>query len=73
MTTKKLHIEGMHCSSCAMSIDFDLEDIEGIVDTKTNYVSQETEVVFNEKIITIEEIVAQIKKTGYQVTIPLSS
>ena len=27
---KKLKIEGMHCSSCAMSIDMDLEDLKGI-------------------------------------------
>lgn len=63
---KKLKIEGMHCSSCAMNIDFDLEDLDGVKQAKTGYAKQETEVEFDEKKINLGDIVAQIKKTGYK-------
>lgn len=55
----------MHCTSCAMSIDFDLEDL-GVKSSKTNYAKQETEVVFEEDKIKLPEILEQIQKTGYK-------
>lgn len=61
-----LNIEGMHCSSCAMSIDFDLEDLKGINEARTNYAKQKCEVEFNENKITIEEVLKQVQKTGYK-------
>ena len=64
---KKLKIDGMHCSSCAMSIDFDLEDLEGIKLTKTSYAKEECEIEFDEEKINEQRIVQTIKKTGYTV------
>ena len=55
----------MHCTSCAMSIDGDLEDnVKGVRSAKTNYARQECEVEFEEKV-EIEQIISQIKETGY--------
>ena len=62
----KLKITGMHCSSCAMNIDFDLEDLEGITSVKTSYAKQETEVEFDPEKLPLEEILKQIQKTGYK-------
>ena len=57
----------MHCTSCAMSIDGDLEDyVKGIKSAKTSYAKQETEVEFDENEVKVEKIIAQIKETGYQ-------
>ncbi|OGE33688.1 hypothetical protein A3C59_00960 [Candidatus Daviesbacteria bacterium RIFCSPHIGHO2_02_FULL_36_13] len=67
MTKKKFKINGMHCSSCAMNIDFDLEDVDGIKSVKTNYARQECEVEFDEKKINDQRIIQTIKKTGYTV------
>jgi len=66
---KKLKIEGMHCSSCAMSIDMDLEDLKGVKSANTNYARQESEVEFIDAEITEDKIINQIKKTGYKATI----
>ena len=69
MANKKivLKITGMHCTSCAMNIDGDLEDyVKGIKSSKTNYAKQETELEFEEEEVKIEQIIAQIKETGYQ-------
>jgi len=68
MKKVKLKINGMHCTSCALNIDFDLEDL-GVKSAKTNYAKQETEVEFDEEQIKLPEIVEQIIKTGYQAQI----
>lgn len=62
---KKLSIVGMHCSSCAMSIDMDLEDLDGIKEARTSYAKQESEVEFDHDKLNIQEVIAAIKKTGY--------
>ena len=63
---KKLKIDGMHCSSCAMNIDFDLEDLEGVKSAKTNYAKQECEVEYDEETLKTEIIIQTVEKTGYQ-------
>jgi len=65
---KKLKIDGMHCTSCAMNIDFDLEDLNGVKNVKTNYAKQESEVEFDEEKVKEEEIIKTIEKTGYKAT-----
>lgn len=64
---KKFKIDGMHCTSCAMSIDGDLEDTKGVKSAKTSYIKQECEVEFEEETVKIEQIVKTIENTGYQV------
>ncbi|MBI2195953.1 MAG: heavy-metal-associated domain-containing protein [Candidatus Levybacteria bacterium] len=63
---KKFKIDGMHCTSCAMNIDFDLEDLDGVKGARTNYAKQESEVEFDEDKVTPEKILSTIKKTGYK-------
>jgi len=66
----KLKIEGMHCTSCAMSIDGDLEDyVKGVKSANTSYAKQECEVELSDEKISPEKIIDQIKKTGYQAQI----
>ncbi len=61
-----LKITGMHCTSCAMNIDGDLEDyVKGVKSSKTNYAKQVCEVEYEEKEVKVDKIVAQIKETGY--------
>ena len=61
-----LKITGMHCTSCAMNIDGDLEDyVKGVKSSSTNYAKGITEVEFEENQTAIEKIIEQIKKTGY--------
>jgi copper chaperone CopZ len=63
----KLKIEGMHCTSCAMNIDGDLEDnVKGIKSSNTNYAKSETEVEFDEEKVKLDQIIKQIKETGYK-------
>lgn len=62
-----LKIVGMHCASCAMSIDGDLEDyVKGVKSAKTSYAKQLCEIEYFEGHATEEILIAQIKKTGYK-------
>lgn len=67
MTKKKLKIAGMHCASCAMNIDLDLEDLDGIKSVKTSYARQECEIEFDEEKVKTKVILETIQKTGYTV------
>jgi len=62
----KLKISGMHCSSCAMNIDFDLEDLDGITSAKTSYAKEVCEVDFDEEKVKVEDIISSVEKTGYK-------
>jgi Cu+-exporting ATPase len=64
--TVKLKITGMHCVSCALTIDMELED-NGVKSSETNYARSETEVSFYENKISLEKIKSLIEKLGYKV------
>ena len=68
MTVKKhtLKIIGMHCTSCSMLIDGDLEDTKGVIKASTNYAKQICEVEFDERVIQVQEILKTIEKSGYK-------
>ena len=65
---KVLKIENMHCTSCAMNIDFDLEDIAGVKSSKTSFAKQITEIEFDEEEVSLETVIKTIAKTGYVAT-----
>lgn len=62
---RQFKIDGMHCSSCAMNIDFDLEDLEGVCSSKTSYARAESEIEFDEEKVKVEQLLESVKKTGY--------
>jgi len=63
MTKKTLKIEGMHCTSCAMTIEWKLEDIG--VKAKCNFAKSEVEVFYEEKEVREEQIRQAIESCGY--------
>lgn len=65
MIKKKFKITGMHCSSCAMTIDMDLEELEGVKSSSTSYAKQETEIEFDPEKVTDNLVAETIKKSGY--------
>lgn len=62
MQKVKLNIFGMHCTSCAMNIDGELEDIEGVKEAKTNYAKQQTAVTFDPEKVTVDKMISIIRK-----------
>lgn len=69
---KKFKITDMHCSSCALTIDMDLEDLAGVKMAKTSYARGESEIEFDPKKVSDSLILETIKKSGYK-AIPLET
>lgn len=67
MITKKYKIEGMHCSSCAMDIDGELED-NGVDESRTSYAKAITEIKFDPNKIQESKILKLINSIGYKAT-----
>jgi copper chaperone CopZ len=67
MIKKTYKVDGMHCTSCAMVIESDLEDAG--VKAKCSYAKQTLEVEFDEKKISEKNIAEVMKNAGYALTI----
>lgn len=57
----------MHCSSCAMSIDWEIEDIDGVAEARTSYAKARTEVTFDPAKVAEADLVAAITRAGFEV------
>lgn len=62
-----LKIDKMHCSSCAIRIDGDLEDAAGIRSAQTDYYKAQTTVEYDENLIDLDKIKQVISAAGYEV------
>lgn len=62
-----IQIQGMHCTSCAFDIDGELEDTDGVKESNTHYAKSKTEVEYDPKKISLQEIKEIIEKIGYKV------
>lgn len=61
-----LQINGMHCVSCGMNIDNELEEIGGVLQAETNYANSQTKVKYNPMLVSVNKIKDAISKLGYQ-------
>lgn len=64
--TKSFQIEGMHCTSCAMTIDWEIEDVEGVRESRTSYADGRTTVIFDPAVASESEIAAAITRAGFR-------
>ena len=69
IVSKKFKIIGMHCTSCAINIDGELEDTDGVKESNTSYAKAQTEVKYDSEKIDDNKIISLIKKVGYSVTL----
>lgn len=64
MIKKNYKISGMHCSSCAMNIEWTLEDLG--VKSKCSYAKSEIEVEFDPAKTSPADISGTLNSLGYQ-------
>lgn len=64
---KKYKVEGMHCASCAMLIEGELEDIG--VSAKCSYAAQLLEVEIEPTQVSEDTIKEAVHKAGYKLVI----
>ncbi len=66
-TTITLKLSGLHCSSCSLNIDTDLEELPGVISTSTSYAKQESVITYDPKQATPAKFSEVIEKLGYTV------
>ncbi len=62
-----LKIDGMHCTSCSMSIDGELEEVDGVIESNTSYAKSKTKVTYNPKLVDLEKIKQVIESLEYKI------
>lgn len=65
--TVTFKIEGMHCTSCAMNIDGELEDTEGVISATTNYAKSKTVISYDPSKVTQDKLKQVIESLEYSV------
>ena len=66
MIKKTFKIPDMTCSNCAMKLESLEEDLDGVKEINASYHRLEMVIEFDESKLTDEQIVAAVKKKGYQ-------
>ncbi|MDQ3239076.1 MAG: cation transporter [bacterium] len=67
MAQSIIKISGMHCTSCSMVVDGDLEDLNGVSSSQTNFVDQISKVDYDQTQVSLDQIKAVIEQAGYKV------
>jgi len=65
LTNQKLMVDGMHCTSCGISIDWELEDLPGVSEASTSYAKATTDVVFDPSVTSLQDILEAIGRAGF--------
>ena len=66
MTKTKIKVTGMHCASCALSIDDELEAIDGVRKASTSFPRGRTKLEYDEAKVDVETVRAAIAGLGYR-------
>ena len=64
-TIARFKVQGMHCQSCATSVDWEIEDIDGVADAKTSLAAGLTEVSFDSAKVQPADLMAAIQRAGF--------
>jgi Cu+-exporting ATPase len=62
-----LPIVGMSCASCAATIQRGLSALEGVEKANVNFASSRATVLFQPQLVKPEDVIASIRKSGYEV------
>lgn len=66
-TQTTFKISGMHCTSCAMTIDGALEDTVGVFRAETSYAAGTVKIEYDSKKVSVDSLKRVITTEGYQV------
>lgn len=62
-----LKISGMHCASCARTIEKALKGVEGVKSAHVNLVTEKATVEYSPELASISELKIAVQKAGYRV------
>jgi copper chaperone CopZ len=70
MQKKTFKILDMHCSNCPMILESIEDDLPGVKSISASYARGTMLVEFDEKRVSVEQILAAVKQKGYQAELP---
>jgi len=70
MSKVTLNLRGMHCASCANSIQSATRSISGVASSNVNFATEEAVIEFDEKKTSASAIQQVIKDIGYEAILP---
>jgi len=66
MTKKTFKVPDMTCTNCAMNLESLEDTLEGVKEINASYHRLEMVIEYDETKLTDEQIIAAVKKKGYQ-------
>jgi P-type Cu+ transporter len=66
LSEAELGLIGMHCATCALSIEKALRESEGVVSANVNFASETASVRYNPEITTLSALRKVVEKAGFQ-------
>ncbi len=66
MIKKTFKIPDMTCTNCAMKLESLEDTLEGVKEINASYHKLQMEIIYDESRLTDEQIIAAVKKKGYQ-------
>jgi copper chaperone CopZ len=66
MIKKTFKVPDMSCTNCAMKLESLEDSLEGVKEINASYHKLEMVIVYDESKLTDEQIIAAVKRKGYQ-------
>lgn len=66
MIKKTFKVPDMTCTNCAMKLESLEDTLDGVKEINASYHKLQMEIVYDESKLTDEQIIAAVKKKGYQ-------
>lgn len=66
MIKKTFKVSDMSCTNCAMKLESLEDNLDGVKEINASYHKLEMVIVYDETKLTDEQIIAAVKKKGYQ-------
>lgn len=63
--TARLITTGMHCQSCSMLVQMDLEELDGVESAVSDFRTGMTEVTYDPDAVSVESLVNAVAAAGY--------
>ena len=67
MKTYRFQIKGMHCAACQNHIEKAVKKLTGVKKTDINLLANQMTVLFDERLVTKEDIINAVIEAGYGV------
>lgn len=61
----RLLTTGLHCQSCSMLVQMELEDLGGVESAVSDFRTGMTDVVYDPASVTVDDLIAAVVRAGY--------